>query len=148
MHSNMSYLNKLKPNKNIYYQKRSFSFSISSIQSNMCAWHKWLQRPGLHGIQSAVLFSAEEMKQRTLTVWPQKHFSKWNNRKYIDIRSNDVTILPKIINEILKLEYRLYVLSTNQVWWNTKRFFNSEALTLIPTTTRSDDNQLATEAFL
>ena len=38
------------------------------------------------------------------TIWPRRHFSKKNNGKYIDRRSNDIITGQKIRNELLKIE--------------------------------------------
>ena len=67
------------------------------------------------GSEPALPFSAEELKHSTLIVRLQKRVSIWNNGKYIDIRYNDITIAQKIMNELLKLEYQLYIYSSSSM---------------------------------
>ena len=56
MHSNLSYLNKLKPHKNRKYSKRSFSLSSLNIQSDLFVWYNCPQWPGTHWNRSRSSF--------------------------------------------------------------------------------------------
>ena len=47
--------------------------------------------------ERTLLSSAEELKQSAQTLRPRKHIFRRNNRKYIDRRSNGVTIGQKNI---------------------------------------------------
>ena len=58
-------------------------------------------------------------RQRVLAAWPQIYFSNWNNDKYFHRRSNDVTTLQNIMNELWKLEYRLYIYSSRLMKYKT-----------------------------
>ena len=70
-------------------------------------------------IESAILSSAQELKQSALTTRPRRHFSNRNNREYIDRRCNSVTTVQKVMNELKKLENRLYIygMIVYQIQW-------------------------------
>ena len=70
---------------------------------------------GCTGIEPVLLSLAEEKKQSALTTQPRKHIPSRNNGKYVDSRSNCVTTGRKIMNELQKLEYRLYINSSSHL---------------------------------
>ena len=51
-------------------------------------------------IKSTLLSSAVRLKESALTIWPQRHISIPNNKKYNDKWSDFVTIGKKIMNEL------------------------------------------------
>ena len=122
MLSNISYLSKLKPDKKTIIIKSALRGvtvwvyrTYSRIYVLEITYHDEQISTGFVPVFSC---SAEDLKQSTLTVWPRRHCSNWKNRKYINTRSNDVTIVQKIMNELLKLEYRLYIY---KVWLKHKK---------------------------
>ena len=71
------------------------------------------------GFELTLLFSTQELKQSALTVWLERLFSKLNSGKCVDILSNDVATLQKIMNEQLKLEYRLHICRSRSMKYKT-----------------------------
>ena len=78
---------------------------------------------GCTEIETDLLSSAEEFKQSAQTIQPRKNFSKRNNKKYIDRRSNSVINSPKIMNE--QKNSSINCVSITQVQWNIKRLFKT-----------------------
>ena len=96
VHSNLSYLSKLKLHKNQKYAKSNFSLTLLNI--NRISVHDFTDHNEqvCSEFERALLFSVEELKQNALTIRPRRHFSNWNNGIYIDLRFNDVTTVWKI----------------------------------------------------
>ena len=52
------------------------------------------------GIETALLSSAEALKQSAVSIRPRRYFSKRSKEKYIDRQSNGITTGQKIMNEL------------------------------------------------
>ena len=98
MYSNLSYLSKLKSDKNQKCTKRSFSLefiehTIGFVRLTLMPTTTKTAR----GIESALPSSAAILKQSALAIWPRKYFSNRKNGKYIDWPYNDFSSSQKIM---------------------------------------------------
>ena len=97
----MSYFSKLKTDKKIIITKstlRKASVWVYLAYKRICVLDiNEHNKQGCIGLEPVLLFSAEELKQSALIVRARRHFLKWNNEKFINMRFNDVTIVQKIM---------------------------------------------------
>ena len=101
MHSNSTFMYKLKSHKNQNCTKQSFSLSLLNIQSDLYASDIFAHNDqDCAGIDLALLSSAVRLKLSALTIRPQIHTCIRNDENYTERRSNFVNTGKKIMNEL------------------------------------------------
>ena len=95
MHSNLSYLSKLKPKKIVIIKNEFNEHTIGFVCLILLP-----TTTGQHGNRTRLLSKTDELKQSALTTRLQRLYAKRNSGNYIDRQSNGVVLRLKILNEL------------------------------------------------
>ena len=126
MHSNVSYLSKLKPHKNIKIKSMLSEFWVSWTWNRICVIDISLHKDfGCTGIEPALQSSAKKLKWSALTIRPRKTNAMLNSGKYADRRSNGIVICHTIMYELQKLKHPLYIYISNSLKYKTILYSNN-----------------------
>ena len=120
MHSNMSYVSKLKSHKKIIISKvRPEKFQFEFIEHTNRFICLTLMITTTRAALDSNKLSAKGLKQSAQITCPRRHFCNRNNDKYMDGRFKSVTTGKKMMNELQKLIYRLYSFCSGSMKYKT-----------------------------